>query len=36
MKPNRLSRRRFLLGLGAAFASVSVAAVADAKWLKPT
>ena len=36
MKLNRFNRRRFLLGLGAAFAATSVAAVADAKWLEPT
>jgi predicted MPP superfamily phosphohydrolase len=35
MKLNRISRRRFLLGLGAAFAATSVTAVADAKWLEP-
>ena len=34
MKLKRFSRRRFLLGLGAAFAATSVA-VADAKWLEP-
>jgi predicted MPP superfamily phosphohydrolase len=36
MKLKRFSRRRFLLGLGAAFAAASVAAFADAKWFEPT